>query len=91
MKKSHRTILIAAAALLILWGLLFAVDYNAVMNLKDPIIARHIGAEGGTYRGLGWTVEIEKRHYTEDGGDLGWITESAEISFFGIPVGGAIT
>ena len=91
MKKSRIIILITAAVLLITWCILFAVDYKAVMNLKDPVIAQHIGAEGGTYRGIGWTVEIEKRHHTENGTDLGFITESAEIYLFGILVGGAIT
>jgi len=91
MKKSRIIIIITAAVLLITWCILFAVDYNAVMDLKDPVIARHIGAEGGTYRGIGWTAEIEKRHHTEDGNDLGFITESAEIYLFGIFVGGAIT
>ena len=87
-----RKIIIACAIILLaVWGLFFALDYHAVTNLRDPVIAQHVGAEGGTFCGIGWTVEIEKIHATENGTDMGWITESAEIYLFGILVGAAIT
>lgn len=92
MKTGTKMILITAAVLILVWGILFAVDYHAVMDLKEPVIARHIGVEGGTYQGIGWTVEIEKIHRsTENGEDLGWFTESAEIRLFGILIGAVIT
>ena len=91
MKTRTKSLLIAGAILILLWGALFAADYHAVMNLQDPVIARHVGIEGGTYQGIGWTAEIAKKHRTENGEDLGWYTESAEIYLFGILVGAAIT
>ena len=91
MNKRTKIILIVSAILLLIWGVLFAADYHAVMNLQDPVIARHVGVEGGTYRGIGWTVEIVQKHRTENGEDLGWHTESSEIYLFGILVGAAIT
>ncbi|MBQ8332650.1 MAG: hypothetical protein IJX93_02610 [Clostridia bacterium] len=90
MKK--KPILIAAVLLLAaVWVTLFLIDYNAVMNLHDPVIAWHVGVEGGTYQGPGWQIEIVKRHVTENGVDMGFVTQSAEISLFGIRVGAAIT
>ncbi|MBQ8512764.1 MAG: hypothetical protein IJ497_09130 [Clostridia bacterium] len=89
MKK--KCIIAAAVLLLAVWTTLFLIDYNAVMNLHDPVIAWHVGVEGGTYRGPGWQIEIVKKHVTENGVDMGFVTESAEISLFGIRVGAAIT
>ena len=91
MKKRLQILIAAALALLLVWGILFAVDFNAVMDLRAPVIARHIGAEGGTYIGPGWRVELEKIHVTENGEDMGWHTVSAEMYLFGILVAAAIT
>ena len=87
MKKKTFMIALVVIHLVILWAVLFAVDYNAVMNLGDPVIAQHVGVEGGTFKGLGWTVEIEKYHNA----DYGWVTESVEMYLFGKLVGAAIT
>lgn len=87
MKKKVPAVIAVILVLLLVWCVLFAVDYRAVMNLHDPVIARHIGVEGGTFRGLGWVVQIEKYHSAE----YGWVTESAEMYLFGKLVGAAIT
>ena len=87
MRKRTFVIIILMMLLAALWTILFAVDYNAVMKLHDPVIARHVGVEGGTFKGLGWTVEIEKYHSA----DYGWVTESVEVYLFGKLVGAAIT
>lgn len=87
MKKRLFITILILVHLAILWTVLFAVDYRAVMNLGDPVIAQHIGVEGGTFKGLGWTVEIEKYHDAE----YGWVTESVEMYLFGKLVGAAIT
>ncbi len=91
MKKRWQILIAAALALLLVWCILLAVDYNAVMDLRDPVIAQHTGGEGGTYIGPGWRVELEKIHVTENGEDMGWHTRSAEIYLFGILVAAAIT
>jgi len=63
------------------------VDYRAVMNLDYPVIARHVEPEGGTFKGIGWTVQIEQHHDEK----YGWVTDLAEIYLFGRLVGTAIT
>ena len=88
MKKKTFMIALVVIHLAILWAVLFAIDYNAVMNNLDyPVIAQHVEPEGGTFKGLGWTVEIEKYHNS----DYGWVTESVEMYLFGKLVGAAIT
>ena len=87
MKKKWIAAAAAGLVLILLWSVLFIVDYHAVMNLSNPVIAQHIGAEGGTFRGPGWVVQIEKYHDAE----LGWVTESAEIYHFGRLVAAAIS
>lgn len=91
MKKPWNIILACLLLLAVVWGFLLNMDYRAVMSLHDPIIAQHIGAEGGTYQGPGWRVELEKIHVTENVEDMGWVTRSAEIYLFGILIGAAIT
>lgn len=87
MKRKVIIILSVIAALLLIWCILFAMDYRAVMNLQYPVIAQHVGVEGGMFRGFGWVVQIEQYHSTE----FGWVTESVEIYLFGKLVGAAVT
>jgi len=91
MNKKWKAGISAVLVLILIWGILLAVDCRAVMNLQDPVIAQHTGVEGGTYTGPGWTVEIEKIHETIDGMDMGWRTVSAELYLFGILIAAAIT
>ena len=91
MKKPWKIILPCLLVLAVIWGIFLSVDYRAVMNLSDPVIAQHTGVEGGTYLGPGWRVELDKIHVTENGEDMGWHTVSAELYLFGILIAAAIT
>lgn len=87
MRKKIAIPVILITALFLLWSVLFSIDYRTVMELREPVIARHVGAEGGIFRGIGWTVQVDKSHNDE----LGFVTDSVEIYLFGKLVGAAIT
>lgn len=89
MKKKHIIGLIAVAAFL--WSAVFATDYIRCTKLQDPVFAKAtvLADDGGsgTYRGLGYTVEIEK-HIDSD---CDVVTDSVEMRLFGALVFAAIT
>ncbi len=88
MKKAIITIL---AIIVLLWGSMFCTDYIKCTQLKDPIFAKAtVTADdggSGTYKGLGYTIEIEK-HIDAD---FGLMTDSVEMRLFGLLVFAAIT
>lgn len=86
-----RKIAMVLVLLLVLWMVVFAVDYFRCMDLKKPVfaIARTVDDGGsGTYHGLGYRVEIEGHLDAE----YGYVVESTEIWLFGLfLIGAAIT
>lgn len=83
-KKLLIIIATACLALVICWGVVFAMDYNSCQNLQIPrfIISTGKTADSGSglYRGLGYTVEIKT--YT-DADSVTPVVESAKMSMFG--------
>lgn len=78
--------------LVLLWGILFGVDYARCMDLKKPLftVASAICDDGGsgTYWGPGYRVELEGCLDPE----YGYRVEAVEFWLFGVVlVGAAIT
>ena len=90
MNKKLKILIIILLGILILWGIIFGIDYFRVINLKMPIFVKpgETADDGGsgTYYGLGYKVEVEKNISAEYGD---WI-EKIEIYMFDRVVGGAI-
>ena len=64
MKKAKKAATIAICALFLLWGAMFTTDYVRCSSLKRPLFvvsAESTADDGGsgTYRGLGYTVDME--------------------------------
>jgi len=62
------------AVLIVLWGIMFFIDYSRCSNFKEPIfvVAGVTADDGGsgTYYGLGYKVKIEKTISAEYGPTL---------------------
>ena len=90
MNKKIKVILIIVLSLILLWGVIFAIDYIRCSNLKMPIfvIPGETADDGGsgTYYGLGYSVDVEKNISAEYGVQI----ESVEMYIFDKFVGGAI-
>ncbi len=90
MKKGKKIVITVIAAVLVLWSSMFITDYVRCNNLEEPIFAvASVTADdggSGTYRGLGYTVELEKHIDAE----YGAVTDSVEMRLFGILVFAAI-
>ena len=90
MNKKLKVLLIIVLSLILLWGVVFAIDYFRCSNLKMPIfvIPGETADDGGsgTYYGLGYSVEVEKNVSAEYGIQI----ESVEMYIFDKFVGGAI-
>ena len=71
MNKKIKVLLIIVLSLILLWGVIFAIDYFRCSNLKMPIfvIPGETADDGGsgTYYGLGYSVEVEKNISAEYG------------------------
>lgn len=69
-----KILLIVIAILLILWAVIFVVDYSRCNNFKEPIfvVASNTADDGGSgiYYGLGYKVNIEKTISAEYGPTL---------------------
>lgn len=70
MNKFYKMILVILISLIILWGIIFCIDYSRCARLEMPkfVISVDIADDGGsgTYYGLGYRVEVEKNlsaHY----------------------------
>ncbi len=64
-RKAIRITLIVSAAVMILWGAVFVTDFIRCGSLKAPlfVVAAGVTADdggSGIYRGLGYTVDVEK-------------------------------
>lgn len=74
MKKTLKTIIVLILTMLILWVIIFFIDYNLCSNLKMPIFVKaKITADdggSGSYYGLGYKVKVEKYLSSEYGVQL---------------------
>ena len=74
MKKSIKILISIIVVLIVLWGIIFSIDYLRCSNFKEPIfvVTRDTADDGGsgTYYGLGYKVKIEKKISTEYGSTL---------------------
>jgi len=65
MKKGVKILIGVIITLIILWGIVFAIDYLRCRNFKMPIfvVAGETADDGGSgiYHGLGYKVNVEKR------------------------------
>ena len=91
MKKSVKILIGIIITLILLWGIVFAVDYFRCRNFKMPIfvVAGETADDGssGIYYGLGYKVNVAKSISAEYGGQL----EKVELYFFDKFIAGAIT
>ena len=64
MNKKLKVLIIILLFIILLWGVIFLVDYYRCLNVKMPIfvIPGETADNGGsgTYYGLGYSVEVEK-------------------------------
>lgn len=65
MNKKLKIILIIFVILLICWGIMFLIDRNQTLNLKEPIFARLVSVEEiyptrSIYKGIGYTIIVTK-------------------------------
>lgn len=82
MKKKVLTILgIVIVLMLVIYGIIFFVDYNNVSNGKLPIFA--IKSDSQNYKGLGYSIKVR---YYKDTTNI----EKIEIFAFGKTVAGAV-
>ena len=74
MKKSIKILISIIIALIVLWGIIFSIDYLRCSNFKEPIfvVTGDTADDGGsgTYYGLGYKVKIEKTISAEYGPTL---------------------
>ena len=74
MKKSLKILISIIVAVIVLWGIIFFIDYSRCSNFKQPIfvVARETADDGGSgiYYGLGYKVKIEKTISAEFGPSL---------------------
>ena len=90
MNKKIKVLIVIVLSVILLWGVIFAIDYFRCSNLKMPIfvIPGETADDGGsgTYYGLGYSVEVEKNVSAEYGIQI----ESVEMYIFDKFVSGAI-
>ena len=74
MKKSLKILISIIVAVIVLWGIIFFIDYSRCSNFKEPIfvVAGVTADDGGsgTYYGLGYKVKVEKTISAEYGPTL---------------------
>ena len=91
MKRILKVIIGIIILLIILWGIIFFIDYTKCAKLEMPIfvIARETADDGGsgTYYGLGYKVEVEKNLSAQYGAQITKI----EMYIFNKFITGAIT
>lgn len=90
-KKSVKILIGIIITLILLWGIVFLVDFFRCRNFKMPIfvVAGETADDGGSgiYYGLGYKVNVEKSISAEYGEQL----EKVEMYFFDKFIAGAIT
>lgn len=72
--KSKKVLFGILIAIIVLWSIIFVIDYTRCRNFKEPIfvVAVETADDGGsgTYYGLGYKIEIEKNISAEYGVQL---------------------
>jgi len=90
MKKGVKILIGVIITLIILWGIVFAIDYLRCRNFKMPIfvVAGETADDGGSgiYHGLGYKVNVEKSISAEYGVQL----EKVEMYFLNKVVAASI-
>lgn len=90
MKKSVKILIGVIITLILLWGIVFSVDFFRCRNFKMPIfvVAGKTADDGGSgiYYGLGYKVNVEKSISAEYGEQL----EKVEMYFLNKFIAGAI-
>ena len=91
MNKSVKILIAIVLAIIVLWGIIFGIDYYRCANCKMPIFvrAKETADDGGsgTYYGLGYRVEVKKNISVY----AGTLLEKVEMYIFDKMVIGAIT
>lgn len=88
-----KRLLIVCCVLLTLWGSMFTTDYIRCGTLRKPLfvvgVSDTLADDGGsgTYRGLGYTVQVEGRLTVSHG----FVVESVEMSVLGRVISASIT
>lgn len=71
MNKTLKIVIGVIVIIIVLYGIIFSIDYYRCSNLKEPIFVIPIKTadDGGTgeYRGLGYTVKMEVYISSEHG------------------------
>lgn len=74
MNKVLRIVISILGVILVLWGLVFTIDYVRCSNLMEPVfvVAGQTADDGGSgiYYGLGYKVKVEKNISAEYGPEL---------------------
>ena len=91
MNKSIKIVIGILIGLLILWGIIFAIDYNRCSNMKEPIFAiskkeNDLSIKSITYQCLGYRVEVVKNVSDEYGEQI----TKVEMYMFNKFIAGAI-
>lgn len=90
MTKGLKVFIGVIIAIIVIWGIVFCIDYVRCANLKMPIfvVAGATADDGGsgTYYGLGYKVEVKKNLSAEYGVQL----EKVEMYMFNKFITGAI-
>ncbi len=91
MKKALKVIISALGIAVVLWLAVFATDCAMTLKLKEPIFAVPLSVTAddggsGSFRGAGYTVEVEKHLDAEYGTKI----VSVEMKLFGKTVAAAI-
>ncbi len=92
-KRIGYILLIVCIAAMVLWGAMFVTDYTRCTSLRQPVFvfsggeSMDDGGGSGIYRGLGYTVEVQK--YIDP--DYGSCITSVEMKMFGRVIAASIT
>lgn len=92
MNKSVKIIIGILIAIVIIWGIIFAIDYNRCSNLKEPIFIiskqeNDLNIKSITYQCLGYKVEVVKNVSNEYGEQI----TKVEMYMFNKFITGAVT
>ena len=91
MNKSVKILITIVLVIIVLWGIIFGIDYFRCANCKMPIFvkAKETADDGGSgiYYGLGYEVKVKKNITVDDN----TLLEKVEMYMFDKCIIGAIT
>lgn len=69
MNKSIKILIGVIVSIIMIWGIIFLIDYSNVSNLKMPIfvIETDKNENATEYLGLGYKVKVQKTYFEKDG------------------------